>query len=342
MISSRRALMRLQTESRRMSQASNMTIDLSRAGPSTLSGPPSSRRSSFVPVTGSASGRINAHRRISSVSDSSTYYQEHGQLPSSPRPSQLEPLHLLSSSAPAIANPPVNNRRISGFFGRATPELPPTADASEIEELRKELQAVKEQLEETRHELTEAKEGQEASETCANALRTFIAENSIGMHPPGKILHAASQSTSGTSSGEGSNRNSIGSSRWAFRLWNTPSNAASPSSSPALPPVTAPSSSAPPLSRKLGGFFSSRASMSSTSSAPPVSHSEQDPICNGFDSSSDDSGTEPVSPASELPGTNILVQSLDRSPVVLTDSPEQKKGELLAVDLDHDRLVTVS
>lgn len=83
--------------------------------------------------------------------------------------------------------------------------------------------------------------------------------------------------------------------------------------------------------------------MSSTSSAPPVPHShQQEPMCNGSDSSSDDSGTEPVSPASELPGANVLVQNLDHSPGRLTDSPVGKMTGLEVVDLDQGRMVTMS
>ena len=298
------------------------------------------------------------------MSDSgSLLYGEHGQLLGSPR-GQLEPLHLLNNSAPPTASAPAPNanRRISGFFGRAaqTPELSPTADAAEVEELRKELQAVKDQLEETRHELSEAKEAQEASETCANALRTFIADNSIGMTPPGgRTEPPRPQPAPRAVSDESRHSASASGSRWSFRLWNTPTNAptagsASASSSPALPSAPAPTpfggvhpaqQAQPPLARKLGGFFSGRGSMSSTASGPAPHSHQQEPLCNGSDSSSDDSGTEPISPASELPGASVHVQSLDRTPPqgVLTDSPEQQKGELLqVVDLDHGRLVTVT
>ena len=339
-----------------------MNIDLSRAGPSTLNGPPSSRRASFQPLTGTTAGRMNAHRRISSVSDSaSLLYNEHGQLLGSPR-GQLEPL-LLSNSAPPTAPAPAPNasRRISGFFGRAaqTPELTPTADAAEVEELRKELQAAKEQLEETRIELAEAKEAQEASETCANALRTFIADNSIGMAPPGGRPEPPQRPPPAPRTTSDESRHSASASgRWSFRLWNTPANAAgagsaSASSSPALPSAPAPASISampqqqPPLAKKFGGFFSGRAgSMSSTASVPASHPHPQEPLgSNGSDSSSDDSGPEPISPASEVPSGRVLVQSLDgTSPRgVLTDSPEQQKTELLqVVDLDHGRLVTVT
>jgi len=317
---SRRALMRLQTENRR----SSMAIDLSRAGSSNFNGPPSSRRSSFAPLTGSPGDpRVGAHRRISSVSEPSASYRD---LSSPPLTGQLEPLQLVRDSSVPV---PHNPRRVSGFFGRAVspqkPELSPTVDASELEELRKELQAVKEQLEETRHELTETREAQEASETCANALRTFIAENSIGMHPPGRGPASAPP----TGAGEADGRNSA-SSRWGFKLWNTaPSAMSTPATSPAVQNAPTPTaiSAVPPSTRKFGGFFSSRSSISSTSSThrPEPHLHQQEPIFNGSDSSSVDSTAEPVSPASELPPASIIVQSFDGVSSSLMDSPEQTK-----------------
>lgn len=312
-----------------------MALDLSRAGPSSFNQPASARRSSFAPLTGSPGGRINAHRRISSVSEPG--YADTNQWGSPPSTARLEPLQLLNNTASAPAAPASQNpRRISGFFGRTTPtppDLPTTEDASEVEELRKELQAVKEQLEETRHELTEAKEGQEASETCANALRTFISENSIGMHPPGRNAQPTPPS-------ESSNK-ATAATRWSFKLWNTPSAANTPATSPAIQNAPAPAAvsaaAAPPLTRKSGGFFSSRSSISSTVSVTrPEPHlHQQEPMCNGSDSSSVDSVTEPVSPASELPETNILVQSFDGGAAELTHSPEQAKRVLDGVDIER-------
>lgn len=307
--------MRLQKESRRASGVPN--LDLSAAGSFHL-GPPSSRRSSFVPLTGTPAGRVNAHRRISSVSEPGTLY---GDALISP-PSRSPQFEALSSGIPSSAGS--NNRRLSGFFGRAAPlDLTPTHTASEVAELRKELETVKDQLEETRHELSEAREAQEASETCVNALRSFISENSIGMHPTGR-----------SSTDEASGRSST-SSRWGFKLWNTPSTTSTPAGSPALPP-TQPANVPPPLTRKLGGFFASRASISSQSSisrAEPHSH-QQEPMFNGSDSSSLDSGTEPVSPASELPPAGVLIHSDDVAMITgMSRSPEQMKSMLPPSDL---------
>ncbi|KAI0091796.1 hypothetical protein BDY19DRAFT_885524 [Irpex rosettiformis] len=304
---SRRALMRLQTENRRAS----MTLDLSRAGPSSFQGPPSSRRSSFAPLTGSPGiPGLGAHRRISSVSEPGASFRADLGSPPLSSSGRLEPLQLVNGGPSPTLPTDRASRRMSGFFGRGLPnELPTTTDASEVEELRKELVAVKESLEETRVELAEAREAQEASETCANALRTFIAENSIGMHPPGRSAPAPPQSAG--VGAEHSRKNTS----WSFKLWNTAIPATnSPTASPAI--LSAPPSApvtAPPLSKKFGGFFSSRSSISSTSSAnraEPHSH-QQEPVFNGSDASSVDSSAEPVSPVSELPAGSILVQSFD-------------------------------
>lgn len=324
--------MRLQTESRRKSQIADLTLDLSRSGPSSMNGPPSSRRSSFVPLTGSPAGWANAHRRIVSVSEPGSYLRDTS---SPPGTAALEHLQLGGGPSSAVS---AGSRRRSGFFGRVspTPDLSPMPDASEVEELKKELQTTKEQLEETRHELTEAREAQEASDTCVRALRTFISENSIGMQPPGgRVAQSASPASN---SGHAPSM-----SRWSFKLWNTPPSTSTPNSSPALSSASAQGAAAsapvPPITRKLGGFFSSRtgsiSSASSMSRPEPHSH-QQEPICNGSDSSSVDSGTEPVSPSSELPVSSIAVRDANSpSSYPLTDSPEQHSKVLSSVDLSH-------
>lgn len=333
----RRALMRLQTENRRASQISNMTLDLSRAGPSSLNGPPSSRRSSFIPLTGSPGS--GGHRRIVSVSEPGTYQRGSLSLASPPRSGQLETLQLVDGSSSTSNG---NSRRISGFFGRGTsptPDLPIPADASEVEQMRKELATIKDQLEETRHELTEAREAQEASETCVRALRTFISENSIGMQPPGGRPAQSAPPTTAASTSEPMPRTSTSSGRWGFKLWNTPANASStPSSSPALSSASAPAAASappPPIGRKLTGFFSSRGSISSTSSVirpEPHSH-QQEPMFNGSDSSSVDSGTEPISPSSEIPPASIMVHNENSSSFPMTESPEHHTKDLGPVDV---------
>jgi len=280
---SRRALMRLQTENRRNSQISNMALDLSRPGATALSGPPSAKRMSFTPLTGSP-----AHRRISSVSE----------------PGNLSTPHFGDSSiGDALSTP---SRRLSGFFGRPSPvqpELPRLVDASEMEELRKELQTVKEQLDETRHELSESQEGCEASETCVRALRTFIAENNIGL---GETRGPGTTASRSAVSPETPARN--GATRWGFKLWTT-SNPGTPVSSPALPSSVPPVSAAPPALSKLGGFFSSRASISSTTSSRQEALPARELTSNGSETSSmDELVVEPVSPVSEVPRSAVVVR----------------------------------
>ncbi|TFK91743.1 hypothetical protein K466DRAFT_482138 [Polyporus arcularius HHB13444] len=310
---SRRALMRLQTE-KRMSVASTLSLDLSRPPPAhaSLSGPPSSKRASFAPITGSSAGRM-AHRRISSVSDSGYLLSPpaHGEPTSWPPPSpRLQ--HVEDPEAtPTVA--PSHNRRISLLFGRGTAaqfEPPQSQSDMELELLRKQVRTMQSQLDDTKRDLVEVQEAHEASELCVRALRTFISENNVGV--PSDI-----KTKNGTPAPPSSHTKqpSTASSRWGFRLWTTadgePTKGDTPTSTPTstLPPdpgsaVSTPSQTAPP--RKFGGFFSARTSTSSSASArPPYDPLHQEPMFNGSDTSSLADSTGPVSPVNELPGSSI-------------------------------------
>ncbi|KAH9946503.1 hypothetical protein B0H21DRAFT_743135 [Amylocystis lapponica] len=310
---SRRALMRLQTESRRMSQASNLTLDLSRAGQPLFSGPPTSKRASFTPLTGTSAG-LMGHRRISSVSDSGVLsapaFSADNQWPGTPRSGDV-----LQFSPPVAAAG--HSKRMSGMFSRgaAPPDFAASADAAELLALRKELDIVKDQLEESKHELGEIQEAREASEMCVQALRTFIAENGVGEQMPAAKTHSAKLPSISTGpvheDGGASGRKGSNASRWGFKLWNSDGNttpiAPSPVSAGVLPPSSPPPTA--PLSRKLGGLFSSRTtSVSSTaSSLRPLPNRES--VYNGSDTSSiADSTPEPISPASSMPQASVLVQ----------------------------------
>ncbi|KAI0047245.1 hypothetical protein FA95DRAFT_1606256 [Auriscalpium vulgare] len=310
---SRRGLMRLQTESRRMSRGPEMSVDLSRAGSFSFGGPPSSsKRASFAPLTGNS---IRAsHRRISSVSDSNTQWSE------AIHPPITEVDHSPTGQTIALPDvqqtsyPPTQSRRFSGLFGRPAAETdfaPAGLAAVEVEALQREVKSLKSTLEETRHELTEALEAREASDTCVKALRDFIGEHAVGTAPAVATVERAS---------EPERKGSVGAtgapSRWGFGgLWrkeegtkDTPSPASSPIVTRPPPPPPA-----EPLTKKLGGFFSTRGSVSSLGSTPPrAAPPVQEPMYNGSDtSSSTESQTEPVSPVSEqLPAISHIESSL--------------------------------
>ncbi|KAI0763742.1 hypothetical protein BD413DRAFT_432967, partial [Trametes elegans] len=292
---SRRALMRLQTE-KRMSVASNLSLDLSRPPPAhaSLSGPPSSRRSSFIPLTGTSAGRMG-HRRISSVSDSgvlSNGQDESGAWPPSPG---------LQSFADPDVTPTTrgsaHNRRVSLLFGRGSVTQPDSAADLEIELLRKQLNVIQQQLDDTKRDLVEVQEAREASELCVRALRTFIADNNVGIpasigsgKPPPPPSHQKQGSTA--------------SSRWAFRLWATaetePAKATSPAPQPeAASPASTPVQSAP---SKFGALFAGRKNTISAPAARPLYESPVPPEARslGSDTSSLPDSSGPISPASEI------------------------------------------
>jgi len=265
--------MRLQTESRRQSMT---PIDITRASSLSIGNPPSAKRASFTPLTGSRHGRIPSPDNISVSPDHTPAPNAHGS----------------SGDVGLSPNPPSSSRRFSGLFGRISPGIPdnesevqpPQAD---LETLKAEVKLLKSDLEIVKHELAEASEAKEASETCVKALREFIAENNIGaISPPMVNLDAIGAEPKKTGSG------------WGFKLWGSGPGGSSTNSGPATingvavdpqgaaavpPPMSAaptsgihgvpptpitavpiPTPPAPaPLSRKLTGLFSSRSSVSS-------------------------------------------------------------------------------
>lgn len=322
--------MRLQSESRRQSQVPS-GLDLSRASLASLAGPPTSKRASFAPLTGSSAVRINAHRRISSVSDSSFAKFDSGSPHGSPGPTTYTfPDNVM------LANKLASMPRSSGIFGRASP--PPSIfqseESAEVEMLRRELDSMRAELDEAKHELNEANEAREASELCVKALRGFIEENNVGVPMTNGSGSTAAPSFSQADVKKGAQATG----GWGFKLWRTEPLAKNPPGAtpmPIIPPATIPSPPPQPLSRKLGDFFGARsASISSTTpvKSPP---SEQEAIYNGLSdtSSVEESLAEPVSPASELPRPSVLVR--DTTSVIsgssardLGASPERKTGVL--------------
>ncbi|KAI1796550.1 hypothetical protein LXA43DRAFT_986003 [Ganoderma leucocontextum] len=329
---SRRALMRLQTE-RRMSVASNLSLDLSRPPPilPSLSGPPSSKRASFAPFTGSPAGRANHnHRRISSISDSGFLLTSSstGEPPTWPPTSQHIPDDTESTPTDRYGSP-AKNRRISLLFGRGAAPLQESSSDIQVELLRTQLRAAQQQLNDTKRELVEAQEGHEASELCARALRTFISENNVGVPPLMQTNGSPAAPSIVSHSKQGSTA-----SRWGFRLWTTSDSDSAKSSILAPTPISnhpsEPSSTVSThdqtVPRKFGGFFGTKINASSnTPSYPPYDPIHQEAMCNGSDSSSLADSTGPVSPTSEAPTCSA---GLERNSIVT----EGTKSEMTPYD----------
>ncbi|KAJ3862123.1 hypothetical protein EV359DRAFT_45829 [Lentinula novae-zelandiae] len=284
---SRRGLMRLQTENRRQSMQIT-PLDLSRANLNSLSLSPPSKRTSFTPLTGSFNGRpANAHRRISSVSDSGLQALSNLNFGLALSPEHNTQVLTLPGENSNPTPSPMSNRRMSGFFAGHSSGISPSMDvfsshsSAEIHALRKEISTLKSDLEETRHELTEAVEAREASETCVSALRTFIEENNVGSGPRLNGSDNASINLPHPPASSTDNEADASSikSGWGFKLWNTKAtptlnNLHSPASasvdSPTLP--SAAMQTPTQITKKIGGFFSRQASISSvTAVAPPAS-----------------------------------------------------------------------
>lgn len=301
--------MRLQSESRRQSQVPS-GLDLSRANLASLAAPPSSKRASFAPLTGSGAGRINAHRRISSVSDSGFAKFDSG----SPHPSP-GPTNFTFPDNAMLANKLASLPRSSGMFGRASPPLSvfQSDESAEVEMLRKELNSMRTELDDAKHELNEANEAREASELCVKALRSFIEENNVGAPMP----NAGGSAPTPPSSQAESKKNAQAAAGWGFKLWRTEPLAKNPPGAtpiPVIPPTTTPNivSSPPPqpLTRKLGEFFGARSASISSTTPVKSPRAEQEAMYNGLSdtSSIEESLAEPVSPASELPRPTVLVR----------------------------------
>ena len=316
----RRALMRLQTE-RRMSQASNLTLDLSRPPPShaSLSGPPSSKRASFVPLTGSSAGRnMHVHRRISSVSD--TGFTLNGSLgePSTwPPPSPRSPLIPEDPDPTPVAPTDRSSKRMSLLFGRGGALLPEAASDVEVQALQKQIRSLQQQLDDSKRDLIESQEAHEASELCVRALRTFISEHNVGV--PLSMGDPARNATKASSTSHAKQPSTA--SRWGFRLWTTTdpetNKASTPSSTPiaTFPPTELSAhSSSPAVPRKFGGLFSSRTtSVSSNGSIRPTDEPvHQEPMFNGSDTSSLEDSTGPISPTTESRGPLATTLAMEK------------------------------
>ena len=334
--------MRLQTENKRQSM---MSIDVSRASSATFSsftGPTSSKRASFVPLTGTMHGK-SGHRRAGSIIDPALGSSALGSFPTpDPTPSPQARAFNIASAEASLSGAPSSTRRQSGIFGRQTPpndDLLHQASAAggsatnsaELETLRKEIQILKLDLDTAKHDLQEANEAKEASETCVIALRDFIAENNVGAAGPTTSMKLPPPPIMATGEEPVSDPRKAGSA-WGFKLWGNgsadnsqprsiaaPYSASVAQSSPmqTSSTVDSPASAtigAAPLSRKLGSFFSSRSSISSNHSreqAPPQLPQLQTNAAisrvqsqrdSVYSHSDASSVAEPVSPGSDIHG----------------------------------------
>ena len=328
--------MRLQTESRR--QSGNFE-SVRGALPLTLNAasPPTSKRASFVPLHAS---RASGHRRMSSVSDTNI-----GQTVST----DLAGISPRTQDFPALDVP--HSRGVSSILGRHSPTH--HVEDAELESLKKELQAVRDELENTKHELSESNEAKEASETCAKALREFIAENNIGVREIGEPspikLPPPPAATSGEEATE--THKTTGSGVWGFgKLWKADHSARMPSivsatnipspivacTTPQTPQLVS-AATPTPLTRKLGSFFSSRPSISSSSAsgggtpllqsnAATTSASHRGSVHSFSDASSI---TEPISPPSEPNGVTEAanVKPVAGSTEIEYPSPQGANGK---------------
>ena len=237
------------------------------------------------------------------------------------------------------SHPPVSTKRFSGLFGRSSPPEPLDLGRSgpsntEIQALRKEVKTLTAALDEARHEITESNEAREASEMCVKALREFIADNNVGSNSavdvsqPSPMVRGDSSDRKSSGSGNGSGNASL----WGFKLWKVEAGGNLATGAGNADTLTSPKlSQAEPITKKLGGFFGSRGSVSSTTAVPPQhreSSGAQEPMYNGSDSSSTTAeSTAPVSPV-EQPCLNVLVHEKGGSPSAIVDHQQLQFHEI--------------
>lgn len=325
--------MRLQTENRRQSMA---PIDISRASSAafgSFAGPASSKRASFVPLTGTMHGK-SGHKRTGSVVDLSLGSSPPKSFPTpDPTPSPQARAFNIASAEAALSGAPSSSRpqpppNDDLLHPAAAAEMPPP-NSAELEALRKEIQILKLDLDNAKHDLQEANEAKEASETCVIALRDFIAENNVGAAESTTAMKLPPPPMMATGEASTADPRKTGSA-WGFKLWGNGSVDPPLRSSPAPHSASATQSStqtsttvdppasaiigAAPLSRKLGSFFSSRSSISSnhsreqsspqlpqlqTNAAVSRVQSQRDSVYSYSDASS---VAEPLSPGSDING----------------------------------------
>lgn len=265
--------MRLQTESRRMSQ---LAIDSSRTNGTT----PTNKRMSLLITPPPNPHR--SHKRMSSQSDSVFMLGEGFQW-ASPPPSTLP----LTDEEQSFAS-------------------------KEVQGLKQEIKSLKDSLEETKHELSEASEAREASEQCAKALRDYISEfrvgeagSSLSDTPPPPTTPAKAEDPKISSKWSFKLWNGANSATSPSITPTTPLSP--PASSSALSPAQSPNP--PALTRKIGSFFSSRtgsiSSVQPFTTPPPTQQSSMDRASSDVSSVTEEE--EPNSPYSDTSKTPVRV-----------------------------------
>ena len=286
-----------------------MTVDLSRASSFSFGGPSSAKRMSFTPLTGSSAGRMQNHRRISSVSDTNMTWSDVAGGPPTDTSPNSQTVTLPEEPSPQPGLPATGNRRLSGLFGRPVAmDVEPVLghNSLEREKLQREVQALKSALEEARNDLTEANEAREASETCVKTLRDFIADNNVGVPSVRVDVSAVGNSVIRGDDADKKSPSVNGGSRWGFGLFrageaNLPVVPGRGTSAAASPPTAT-----EPLSRKLGGLFSGRGSFSSSTSTSAPARGGPEAMSNGSDTSSTADSAGPASPSIETPIARVL------------------------------------
>lgn len=240
--------MRLQSENKRMSQ---LSIDANRANSFFGNNPSSSKRASFVPLTGS-----RPHRRTVSINDNS-FTSDDGDASGHPDTSGVRSPSLFSRDESSDQDENYvavkKSRRISGLFGGARPTTstsrsPPPGRASSdgddaLAQEREAVSRLRLELDTAKRELRDAHDAREASEFCVRALRTFISEHTRGdtvdfsssVGGSGAIKLPALPTDIDDSTGvEGESRpaplaKGPSMSGWSIKLWRTDSDKSTPS-----------------------------------------------------------------------------------------------------------------
>lgn len=216
---SRRGVMRLQAESRRMSTqlqsgkpSGPLPLDLTSPtgsrSPGFTSGFPTSKRSSFqLPQgnhfsIGSRPGTNGGHRRISSMSDPGSadgpQRQDSTGLPQITGIDGLPPSPVTHTFSEPQAISGRTNRQslMTGWRDTSPPSPSALATYAELDSLRSELVVMKKELDAVKRDLAESDDAREAADACAKALREFIAEHGIGERPSPQATRPTSSSSS--------------------------------------------------------------------------------------------------------------------------------------------------